>query len=322
MGPGGLKGPEGAEGPEGTGGPRAAGTRHGAGGRSQDHSQTNFACNSIGPNFNKPRKRCNSNDANSIFEQAAGELHAKVMIDSHNWATCSNPRPRRGAGGRRQGLAGHQADTQPHVSTPGPTGTEDASGPGEPSRSARGPWQGPVQTNFACNSIGPNFNKPRKRCNCNDANSIFEQAAGELHAKVMIDSQNWATCSNPRPGRTTSRRAEPKARGADGSRAGRRPRRSPAPQSTRNARNTRGATQQLGTAAPHRPTRERVGCLAAPHPSSTPGLSTAVNQPQSINQHSLRRQCLRGADLRCPAARQPGGDQRGHDGHDAHADQL
>ena len=44
----------------------------------QDHRQTNFACNSIGPNFNKPRKRCNSNDANSIFEQAAGELHAKL----------------------------------------------------------------------------------------------------------------------------------------------------------------------------------------------------------------------------------------------------
>ena len=29
--------------------------------------------------FNKPRKRCNSNDANSIFEQAAGELHAKLL---------------------------------------------------------------------------------------------------------------------------------------------------------------------------------------------------------------------------------------------------
>ena len=35
---------------------------------SQGHRQTNFACNSIGPNFNKPRKRCNSNDANSMFE--------------------------------------------------------------------------------------------------------------------------------------------------------------------------------------------------------------------------------------------------------------
>ena len=35
---------------------------------SQGQRQTNFACNSIGPKFNKPRKRCNSNDANSMFE--------------------------------------------------------------------------------------------------------------------------------------------------------------------------------------------------------------------------------------------------------------
>ena len=35
---------------------------------SQGQRQTNFACNSIEPNFNKPRKRCNSNDANSMFE--------------------------------------------------------------------------------------------------------------------------------------------------------------------------------------------------------------------------------------------------------------
>ena len=54
---------------------------------SQDHRQTNFACNSIGPNFNKPRKRCNSNDANSIFEQAAGELHAKLTGRQRGLAT-------------------------------------------------------------------------------------------------------------------------------------------------------------------------------------------------------------------------------------------
>ena len=53
---------------------------------SQGQRQTNFACNSIRPKFNKPRKRCNSNDANSMFEQAAGELHAKLL--------CRRARPR------------------------------------------------------------------------------------------------------------------------------------------------------------------------------------------------------------------------------------
>ena len=62
---------------EGTGG--TGGPGRGAGGWRQDHRQTNFACNSMRRTFNKPRKRCNSNDANSIFEQAAGELHAKLL---------------------------------------------------------------------------------------------------------------------------------------------------------------------------------------------------------------------------------------------------
>ena len=61
---------------------------------------------------------------------------------------------------------------------------------------------------FACNSIGPNFNKPRKRWNSNDTTSISKEVSGELHAKLMIDSQNWTTCSNPGPGQTTNRRTE------------------------------------------------------------------------------------------------------------------
>ena len=160
---------------------------------------------------------------------------------------------------------------------------------------------------------------------------MFEQVARELRAKVMIDSQNWATCSNPRPGRGAGGRrqglagqrvdAPSEARSADGSRAGRRPRAHyaarPKTTGTRHLEH-----QRHHEATTHSNTHQRVGCLAAPHPSSTPGLSTAVNQPQSIIQHSLRCQRLRGADLRGPAAWQPGRDERGHDGHDAHADQL
>ena len=38
----------------------------------------NFARNSIEQSFNKVRKRCNSNDLNSMFEIVAGELRAKL----------------------------------------------------------------------------------------------------------------------------------------------------------------------------------------------------------------------------------------------------
>ena len=38
----------------------------------------NLARNSIGRSFNKVRKRCNSNDLNSMFETVAGELRAKL----------------------------------------------------------------------------------------------------------------------------------------------------------------------------------------------------------------------------------------------------
>ena len=219
---GGLEGPEGPEGPEGTGGPRAAGTHHGAGGRSQDHSQTNFACNSIGPNFNKPRKRCNSNDANSIFEQAAGELHAKLMIDSQNWATCSNPRPGRTTSRRaeRSSQRGRLAGGPP------PTGT-----PSSPAQNDR----------------------------------------------------------HPAPGTPLGQAARP--------------------------------TQQHMSTVEQSGDRNN-GWGASRHPTRHQHQSTNRSQPTAIIQHSLRCQRLRWANLRGPAAGQPGGDERGHDGHDAHADQL
>ena len=47
-----------------------------------------------------------------------------------------------------------------------------------------------------------------------------------------------------------------------------------------------------------------------------------TRQRPSFNKRSLCRQRLGGADLGGPAAGQPRRDQRGHDGHDAHADQL
>ena len=65
-----------------------------------------------------------------MFEQAAGELHAKLMIDSHNWATYSNRGPSRGAGGRWRGLAGN---TQT-ISTARLEAAARPAGPGRASR--------------------------------------------------------------------------------------------------------------------------------------------------------------------------------------------
>ena len=242
---GGLEGPEGPEGPEGTGGPRAAGTHHGAGGRSQDHSQTNFACNSIGPNFNKPRKRCNSNDANSIFEQAAGELHAKLMIDSQNWATCSNPRPGRTTSRRaeRSSQRGRLAGGPP------PTGT-----PSSPAQNDRHPAPG----------------------------TPLGQAARPKTTGTRHLEHPWA--------------------------------KQPGPRSNTCQRSSKAGTETTGGAPSGTPP-------VTQRPVFQPRLINR-SQPTAIIQHSLRRQRLRGANLRGPAAGQPGGDERGHDGDDAHADQL
>ena len=46
---------------------------------SQGHRQTNFAHNFPRSFFETARKRCNSNDTNSMFEQAAEELRAKLL---------------------------------------------------------------------------------------------------------------------------------------------------------------------------------------------------------------------------------------------------
>ena len=114
-------------------------------------------------------------------------------------------------------------------------------------------------------------------------NSKFEIAKRELHAKlpcrqgwprglaaVLVGGGGaWLRCpwAVAGPGRASRRRAEPKARGADGSRAGRRPRARQAarphnrvphrPEHQRrhqHRRNTGGATHHRGIAKPPGPT--------------------------------------------------------------------
>ena len=68
-------------------------------GQQRHHRLSNFARNLSCSFFETPQKRCNSNDANSMFEQVAGELRAKLMGEAEAG-------PGRGAGGRRQGQGG------------------------------------------------------------------------------------------------------------------------------------------------------------------------------------------------------------------------
>ena len=78
------------------------------------------ARNSIAQTFYNARKRCNSNDLDSLFEIIAGELRAKLLGGGGAWPGHSQrPSPTgvegaggtcRGAGGRWRGLAGLRGD--------------------------------------------------------------------------------------------------------------------------------------------------------------------------------------------------------------------
>ena len=131
-------------------------------GGSSTQLQTNVARNSPRSFFETTRKRCNSNGANSQFEILTGELRAKLMCD---------------------GRAGSTAVPVNYGAWP------------------RCPWAvGVAQTNFARNFPRSFFETTQKRCNSNDTNSRFELLAGELRAKLLIDSHNWATCNKTQEG--------------------------------------------------------------------------------------------------------------------------
>ena len=81
----------------------------GAHGQRRHHRHPHFARNLSRSFFKTPQKRCNSNDANSMFKQAAGELGAKLMGGGRTWpnnkptrqATHQHTRPH-WCGGRRK----------------------------------------------------------------------------------------------------------------------------------------------------------------------------------------------------------------------------
>ena len=90
-----------------------------------------------------------------MFEQATGELRATLL---GNHSGISNERTHRLERARRSGGPGCGADTRQQESP---------------------------QPNFARNLTRSFFEIGQKRCNSNDANSMFEQATGELRATLL-----------------------------------------------------------------------------------------------------------------------------------------
>ena len=111
-----------------------------------------------------------------------------------------------------------------HTPTPGrhffqPTGAQHCEPTGtnrkEPPATSPRQWGKPPPRKVARNSIGRSFNKVRKRCNSNDLNSMFERVAGELRAKLGVDSAmrqarcGRDTCAAAGPGRASRQRTRP-----------------------------------------------------------------------------------------------------------------
>ena len=113
---------------------------------------------------------------NSTFEIVAGELHATLL---GNHSGISNGRTHRLVRAHRLARA-HRLER-----------TRRSGGPAAPTRAIESP-----QTNFARNLTRSFFETGHKRCNSNNANSTFEQATGELRAKLLSDERDN---SNPVP---------------------------------------------------------------------------------------------------------------------------
>ena len=159
-----------------------------------------------------------------------------------------------GARGRRQGLAGSRTDSPGNAQHTTRHWQGGAGGAEWPGCGARGRRQSLGNTKSAHNFPRSLLKTAQKHCNSNDANSNSEIVTGELRAKLLSSRQDGTTHSRTSraagvkdaggaegtqarlrcpwaaagPGRALRRRAEPEARGADSSRAGHRPRRSPA----------------------------------------------------------------------------------------------
>ena len=122
------------------------------------------ARNSIEQSFNKVRKRCNSNDLNSMFEIVAGELRAKFgMASAMPQARAEHDTravgPGCGARGRWRGLAGLRGDA------PSEARSADGSRAGRrpPAHTAAGPDGAQNTSGAASNKLNREFRLCRRR---------------------------------------------------------------------------------------------------------------------------------------------------------------
>ena len=126
---------------------------------------------------------------------------------------------------------------------------------------------------FARNLSRSFFETPQKRCNSNDANSMFEQAAGELRAKLMGGGGAWPRCRwvAAGPGRA-SRSTTPSRRLACGDLAG-----GPPPNGTHSGRALRRPEHQRG----HKPQPGKTK-TADPEGSAVSSCARGELNPHSI----------------------------------------
>ncbi len=124
-----------------------------------------------------------------------------------------------------------------------------------PGRGARGQQRHHRLPNFARNLSWSFFETSQKRCNSNDANSMFEQAAEELRAKLMGGGGAW-------PGFETTRRAKLAARTARGRAAAHRHTQRPGPPAPGTP-----VGPQATPAAPHSHTARHLGITKPPGPN-------------------------------------------------------
>ena len=171
----------------------AGAPRRGAGGRQQDHSQTNFAHNFPRSLFETTRKRCNPNEAISRFEQVARELRAKLL----NIPGTTAMKSAAGAGGSGCGARGRRWGLVRHI----------------PARQMPPVWRVPASPEGqAAVPVGGGGAWPDNE-STRRAKLAARTASGRAATHGCIKQPGPAG----------------QARGADGSRAGRRPRRSQAP---------------------------------------------------------------------------------------------